>query len=364
MKVSDGETTAYAYDAMGLLAAVYSTNPPLQPGTLYLTADNLGSTRLVTNAAGSVVACHDYLPFGEEILGGYGGRGSCVGAADGIAQKFTGKERDAELASSAMQGLDFFESRYFSGAQGRFASADEPLADQSPNDPQCWNLYPYARNNPLSFIDPAGRECVTLDGGGVGDNGVGKPCRDKSLTTTHGVTVNGRTGAVTSGVFYNAVLMGDIDLSGRKDRIIGQTAEIVNNLTSVKAVATLAKVGVALGPLVFAMAKLRPAERLIVEELVAAGKTVEVIPTAEGPTADFLVDGVPTELKTLTSSGPTTLKNAVQNAAKQGEQILIDARNVNITPQEALGQIQRAQGNVGGLQGRVTVLTKSGTVTF
>jgi hypothetical protein len=178
------------------------------------------------------------------------------------------------------------------------------------------------------------------------------------------VTVNGTTGDVTSGVFGNAVQMGDIDLSGGRDRIIGQTSEIVSTVTNVKALAGLAKVGLTLGPFVLAMAKSTPAEKLIIEELLAAGKTVEVVPTGTGRTADFLINGVPTELKTLTSAGPTTLKNAVQNAAKQGEQILIDARNVNMSPQEALSHVQRAQGNIGGLQGRVTVLTKGGTVTY
>jgi len=42
--------------------------------------------------------------------------------------EFTGKERDAELAGSAMQGLDYFGARYFS-AQGRFTSAD-PVTGQ------------------------------------------------------------------------------------------------------------------------------------------------------------------------------------------------------------------------------------------
>jgi len=77
----------------------------------------------------------------------------------GVRQKFTGKERDAET------GLHYFEARYFSGAQGRFTSPDEPFIDQDVNDPQSWNLYGYVRNNPLRFVDPSGQICVSPGGG-------------------------------------------------------------------------------------------------------------------------------------------------------------------------------------------------------
>ena len=83
---------------------------------------------------------------------------------------FTSKERDAET------GLDFFESRYYSAAQGRFTSPDEfkggfldafsgqhafqpgplPYADLS--DPQTLNKYSYVRNNPLRYTDPDGHD--------------------------------------------------------------------------------------------------------------------------------------------------------------------------------------------------------------
>jgi len=110
---------------------------------------------------------------------------------------------------------------------------------------------------------------------------------------------------------------------------------------------------------------LTPGEKKIVDEMLQEGRDVEIVPRGTERTPDFLVDGVPTELKTLTQAGPTTLKNAIQTAAKQGENVLIDARNVPLTREEALNQIQRAEGNVpGGLQGRVTVLTRTGTVRY
>jgi RHS repeat-associated protein len=69
---------------------------------------------------------------------------------DGLNQKFTGKERDAE------SGLDYFGARYYSSATGRFTSADDFLNDTNVNDPLSWNLYAYARNNPLVYVDPDG----------------------------------------------------------------------------------------------------------------------------------------------------------------------------------------------------------------
>jgi RHS repeat-associated protein len=157
----DGTTTVYVYDAFGKLAAEYSNPGPLEPATSYLTADHLGSTRLVTGSNGAVQERHDYLPFGEELFAGTGPRTQEMGypisePLGGVRQKFAGKERDAET------GLDYFGARYYSGAQGRFNSPDEPLMDQHMLDPQSWNLYSYARNNPLRFFDPSGRTCVAV----------------------------------------------------------------------------------------------------------------------------------------------------------------------------------------------------------
>jgi YD repeat-containing protein len=67
-KQTPANTTNYVYDASGELAAEYSTAPQTNPcQTCYLTTDHLGSTRVMTNPAGSAVSQHDYLPFGEEV---------------------------------------------------------------------------------------------------------------------------------------------------------------------------------------------------------------------------------------------------------------------------------------------------------
>lgn len=150
--LSGGAPTTYVYDAMGRLEAEYG-GAASGSGTTYLTQDHLGSTRLAISAAGT--NCYDYFPFGGDIAAGINGRPSCYPAnpdpADGLSVKFTSKERDSET------GLDYFGARYFSSAQGRFTSADEPFADQHPDEPQSWNLYTYGRNNPLAYIDPSGQ---------------------------------------------------------------------------------------------------------------------------------------------------------------------------------------------------------------
>ena len=158
-RVVGGVTTTYVYNVLGQLVAEYASSGTPLPGIRYLTPDHLGSTRVVTQAVvsgsdGGVVSRHDYLPFGEEI-GSLGGRTTALKySAAGPAQKFTGKERDTE------SGLDYFQARYFSGAGGRFTSVDPENAAGDPADPQSWNGYAYARNNPLLYVDPDGRYFV------------------------------------------------------------------------------------------------------------------------------------------------------------------------------------------------------------
>jgi len=105
---------------------------------------------MVTDGQGQVVSRHDYLPFGEEIPAGNGGRTAQWGAADGVTQKFTGQERDQET------DLDFFHARYFSAAQHRVLSRDPMNAGVDLFNPQSWNAYACVNNSPLSNTDPSG----------------------------------------------------------------------------------------------------------------------------------------------------------------------------------------------------------------
>ena len=82
----------------------------------WLVTDQLGTPRMIFDQTGSLtnVSRHDYLPFGEELGAGTGGRTTAQGysASDGVRQHFTQKERDNET------GLDYFGERYYASTQG------------------------------------------------------------------------------------------------------------------------------------------------------------------------------------------------------------------------------------------------------
>jgi RHS repeat-associated protein len=131
--------------------------------------DQLGTPRLIFDKTGALdkTKRHDYLPFGEEISIGTGGRTAAQGySGDNVRQKFTSKERDNET------GLDYFLARYYSSAGGRFTSPDPTLLSVNGFNAQTWNRYSYVLNNPLAFVDPFGlwalkvKTVYKLDGDG------------------------------------------------------------------------------------------------------------------------------------------------------------------------------------------------------
>jgi YD repeat-containing protein len=88
-------------------------------GVQWMVTDHLGTPRIVLDQSGTLASVrrHDYLPFGEEIPVGVGGRsggpnGQGFGNGDGVRQQFTAQERDIETK------LDYFGARYSSTAQG------------------------------------------------------------------------------------------------------------------------------------------------------------------------------------------------------------------------------------------------------
>lgn len=159
-----GETTIFVYDTGGKLIQEYSTivEDVEEAKTVYTTSDYLGSPRINTDATGQVISRQDYHPFGEEIE-----RTNFTYGSNTIRKQFTGYERDGEI------GLDFAQARYFNPYHGRFTTTDPIFfSKERQYDPQEINLYPYCRNNPLSFIDPDGKQLKGKDGKNVTVNEV------------------------------------------------------------------------------------------------------------------------------------------------------------------------------------------------
>jgi RHS repeat-associated protein len=129
--------------------------------TFWLVPDQLGTTRMVVYKTGSLAAVkrHDYLPYGEEVYASVGGRTVQQGYnfSDNVRQKFAGYERDGET------GLDFASARYFGSTQGRFTSVDPLGASAKTANPQTFNRYSYALNNPLRYTDSSGMDVDTCD---------------------------------------------------------------------------------------------------------------------------------------------------------------------------------------------------------
>jgi RHS repeat-associated protein len=106
---------------------------------VWVHADHLGSVRMTSLANQTIVSRHTYEPFGWEVPRGF---------LSSNTHRFTGHERDATT------GLDYMLARYYASNQARFLSVDPVLG--TPDRPQSWNRYAYARNAPLRFIDPTG----------------------------------------------------------------------------------------------------------------------------------------------------------------------------------------------------------------
>ena len=133
----------------------------------HYSADDLGTAHdlaEVLSGQSNASLCYDsdFYPFGGERTPL---ANSCTTAQH---YKFTGKERDSE------SGNDYFGARYYASSVGRFLSPDplglavvqargKALMGHETN-PQDWNMYSYALNNPVSLDDPTGlNACLPND---------------------------------------------------------------------------------------------------------------------------------------------------------------------------------------------------------
>lgn len=111
----------------------------------YYYTNQQGTPLASADASGNVISVMDYRPYGAQALG-------TASAGPG----YTGHVNDPD------SGLVYMQARYFDPAIGRFGSPDAIAV--KPADLTGFSRFSYANDNPVSHIDPDGRDCTTNDG--------------------------------------------------------------------------------------------------------------------------------------------------------------------------------------------------------
>ncbi|WP_052745366.1 hypothetical protein [Streptomyces sp. WM6386] len=112
-----------------------------------------------------------------------------------------------------------------------------------------------------------------------------------------------------------------------------------------------------------------PKERRIAEYLEAEGKHVKSVKesTVEGEKRpDSLVDGVPTEFKTLDpKASPNAIKNTLNTAKKQARDAVVDARPSELGETEARQSLERfLRNNPPGRMNSIRIIGNGYTITW
>jgi len=149
---TDGTEAIKHIMANGVVATVKGTGAG---ASVYsVSTDHLTGSNVVTSSTGTQEELIDYYPFGSIRL-------DEKASSFSEQRKFTGQEYDVDT------GLSYMNARYYDGEVGRFISQD-PLAIEALQtadnkkfqyllaNPQNWNTYSYALNNPLIASDPSG----------------------------------------------------------------------------------------------------------------------------------------------------------------------------------------------------------------
>ena len=130
--------------------------------TIYYHNDALGSPIIATDNAGDMLWREAYSPYGSRLL--HESReqscdsGSCVPLESIWDEKhwYTGKLEETRT------GIQYFGARWYEPELGRFLSVD-PLQFRDDNL-FSFNRYAYANGNPYKYVDPDGRDSITVTG--------------------------------------------------------------------------------------------------------------------------------------------------------------------------------------------------------
>ena len=144
-------TTKHIFSPDGtLLATVVGASTTAS--TTYLHPDHLGGTNVTTDEDGEVTQTLDYYPYGSQRI---------ATGSFSEQRRFIGEEYDPDTEFS------YLNARYYQGSRGQFMSQD-PVFWEAPKkqllaDPQTFNSYSYAVNNPIIKKDPDGKQYINAN---------------------------------------------------------------------------------------------------------------------------------------------------------------------------------------------------------
>ncbi len=185
---TDGTTPMKHIFAGGIMVATVK-GTGASATTYYDHTDHLTGSSVMTNSAGTQEELMDYFPYGNIRLDQKAGSFS-------EQRKYTGHEYDTDT------GLNYMEARYYNPTIGRFLSQDPAFWEFSGThlaimlvDPQSWNSYAYARNNPLAYVDPDGNMWTPWQSSGSFGNWMGN---GGFLHNIYGSNVNSINNTISS----------------------------------------------------------------------------------------------------------------------------------------------------------------------
>jgi hypothetical protein len=283
-------------------------------------------------------------------------------------------------------------------AASRFLSANTPAADQipvaPPAPPSGADLIPTgpisgpqgppAQERDSSFVNdlPLWLRTIVQNPGMFGPVGAEIGIAARAMATgAAGAAALWARASATAQAIYNDYKAGGIGFAYMANgEVINNTGLLITEVGLDVITGTIQPglVGIkppATGKFTGSMDDLTAAEKSFVQEMLAWGKNVELIPREvnAGRTADFLLDGVKIELKTMTNVVDQTanglsgaLSSTIMKARGQSGNIIVDARGqAGMTREIAERGIIRAFGNddrTGSKIQSVTVLTSKGPV--
>jgi RHS repeat-associated protein len=132
------------------MSAIVSGAVNAADNIVYYHNDTLGSPVAATDQSGNIIWKEEYKPYGGRIIDDP--------KSETNSNWFTGKAEEEGF------GIQYFGARWYHQKSARFMTMDPVGVIESVEaNPMMFNRYAYANNNPYRFVDPDGREVVSLD---------------------------------------------------------------------------------------------------------------------------------------------------------------------------------------------------------